>query len=141
MKATRKPLRYEQLPKDYAGLLDLLVPRPIRDNVDLENVTEVADALAGHILTQDQSDYFDLLCSLIETFDREHVTPPRVSGLDALRHLLKEHGMSAADLSRLLHTHRTLGAMILRGERNLTVPHLRILSKHFGVSMELFATE
>lgn len=141
MKVTRKPIRFERLPKDYVGLCKLLMPRPIHDKVDLENVTEMAEALAGHALTEDQTDYFDLLSSLIETFDREHVLPSKVSGLEALRHLVKEHGMSGADLSRLLDAHRTLGPMILRGERKLTIQHLRTLSEHFGVSAELFLTE
>lgn len=34
-----------------------------------------------------------------------------------VQHLLNEHGMSGAYLSRLLGEHRTLGAMILRGKR------------------------
>lgn len=46
--------------------------------------------------------------------------------------------MKAADLSRLLGADRTLGAKILRGERNLTVPHLRILAERFKVSPALF---
>ena len=141
MKVMRKPIRFERLPKDYVGLCKLLMPRPIHDKVDLENVTEMAEALAGHALTEDQTDYFDLLSSLIETFDREHVPPSKVSGLDALRHLVKEHGMSGADLSRLLDAHRTLGPMILRGERKLTIQHLRTLSDHFGVSAEMFLTD
>ncbi len=141
MKVARKPIRFERLPKDYVGLCKLLMPRPIHDKVDLENVTEMAEALAGHALTEDQIDYFDLLSSLIETFDRERVPPSKVSGLDALRHLVKEHGLSGADLSRLLDAHRTLGPMILRGERKLTIQHLRTLSDHFGVSAEMFLTD
>jgi HTH-type transcriptional regulator / antitoxin HigA len=131
-------ITFELLPKDYAGLCKRLMPRPIRDKVDFENVTEIADAMAGHKLTPDQSDYFDLLCRLIGDYEQEHLARPKGSGLDALRHLLDEHGMAAADLSRLLGVHRTLGAMILRGERKLTVDHVRTLSLHFGVTSDLF---
>jgi len=46
--------------------------------------------------------------------------------------------MTAADLARLLDVHRTLGAMILRGERQLTLNHVRILAKHFAVSADSF---
>ena len=46
--------------------------------------------------------------------------------------------MNASDLSRLLGADRTLGAKILRGERNLTIPHLHILSKRFRVRPDLF---
>jgi antitoxin component HigA of HigAB toxin-antitoxin module len=46
--------------------------------------------------------------------------------------------MSAADFSRLLGGSRNLGAMILRGERKLTLNHVRALAKHFHVSGDLF---
>jgi len=116
------------------------MPRPIKDKVDFENVTRITDAMAGHNFTPDQDDYFDLLCRLIETYEdeQERLDTPNVSGLDALRHLLEEHRMGAADLSRLLGVHRSLGAMILRGERQLTLAHVRTLSKHFAVSADLF---
>jgi HTH-type transcriptional regulator / antitoxin HigA len=138
MKRLRKPINFEQLPKDYAELCKRLMPRPIRDKIDFENVTEVADVMAGHKLSPDQIDYFNLLCRLIEDYEREHLPTPKVSGLDALRHLLDEDNMGAADLSRLLGVHRTLGGMILRGERKLTVDHVRTLSLHFGVTTDLF---
>ena len=140
MKGTRLPLQFERLPKDYAGLCRLLLPRPIRDTVGLANVTEIADAMAGHRLTADQDDYFDLLCRLIEDYERDYggVPLPKATGLEALRHLLDEHRMSGADLARLLDAHRTLGGMILRGERKLTLEHVRTLCAHFGVSADLF---
>ena len=46
--------------------------------------------------------------------------------------------MTAADLARLLNVHRTLGAMILRGERKLTLNHVRTLARRFKVSADLF---
>ena len=57
-----------------------------------------------------------------------------------LKHLLEEHDLFAADLARLLGVHRSLGAMILRGERQLTLPHVRTLAGHFKVSADLFIT-
>jgi antitoxin component HigA of HigAB toxin-antitoxin module len=46
--------------------------------------------------------------------------------------------MNATDLARVLDVHRTLGAMILRGERKLTLHHVQTLARHFGVSAGLF---
>jgi len=62
MKTTPAKTEFDRLPKDYAGLCRLLTPRPLHDQVELENVTEITDAMAGHKLTPDQEDYFDLLC-------------------------------------------------------------------------------
>jgi antitoxin component HigA of HigAB toxin-antitoxin module len=140
MKTTQTKIEFAALPKDYAGLCRILMPRPIHDQVEFENVTEITDAMAGHSLTPDQEDYFDLLCRLIENYDQERaqLDTPKVTALDALQHLLDANDMSAADLARLLGVHRTLGAMILRGERQLTLAHVRTLAKRFCVSADLF---
>ena len=138
MKPTHAKIEFARLPKDYNGLCRILTPRPIHDKVEFRNVTEITDTMAGHKLTPDQEDYFDLLCRLIEDFEKEHVDAPKVTVLEALQHLLDAHGMSAADLARLLNVHRTLGAMILRGERKLTLNHVRTLARHFGVSANVF---
>jgi HTH-type transcriptional regulator/antitoxin HigA len=137
---TKTQLRFADLPKTYAGLCALLPPRTIHDAVDYANVVEVTDAMALWVddFTPDQRDYFDLLCSLLEDYDVAHVEWPKTTGLDILKHLLAEHGLGGADLSRLLGGSRNLGAMILRGERNLTLPHIRKLAAHFKVSAELF---
>jgi HTH-type transcriptional regulator/antitoxin HigA len=137
---TKTKLRFQDLPKDYAALCRVFLPRPIHDTVDYANVVEVADAMAlwNDDFSHDQADYFDLLCSLIEEYDSKNVKWPKVTGLDMLKHLQEEQGMSAADLSRLLGGSRNLGAMILRGERKLTLNHVRTLARHFRVSADLF---
>ena len=138
MKTMPAEMKFARLPKDYAGLCRMLMPRPIHDNVELHNVTEITDAMAGHEFTPDQEDYFDLLCRLVEDYEKDRVPAPQVTALEALQHLLDARGMNAADLSRLLGVHRTLGAMILRGERKLTLKHVQVLARHFGVSADVF---
>jgi len=138
MKTTHPKVEFARLPKDYAGLCRILTPRPIHDKVEFQNVIEITDAMAGHKLTADQEDYFDLLCRLIEDYEKERVEAPKVTVLEALQHLLDARGMNAADLARLLGVHRTLGAMILRGERKLTLNHVRTLARHFAVSADVF---
>ena len=133
-------LRFQDLPKDYSALCRVFLLRPIHDAVDYANVVEVTDAMAlWHAdFTRDQADYFDLLCSLIEEYDSKNVKWPNTTGVDVLKHLLGEQGLAAADLSRLLGGSRNLGAMILRGERKLTLKHVRTLSRRFSVSADLF---
>jgi HTH-type transcriptional regulator/antitoxin HigA len=137
---TKSAIRFANLPGDYAGLCAVLLPRPIHDSTDYAEVAEVADAMALYQdnFTADQSDYFDLLCTLMEEYDAAHVKWPKVRGVDVLKHLLEEHGLAAVDLSCILGGSRNLGAMILRGERNLTVPHIRKLAAHFKVGAQAF---
>jgi HTH-type transcriptional regulator/antitoxin HigA len=140
MKMTRAKTEFVSLPKSYSGLCRILTPRPIHDKVDFENVAEITDAMAGHTLTADQEDYFDPLCRLIEDYEKEQarLEAPKATALEALEHLLDAHQLNATDLARLLGVHRTRGAMILRGERRLTLAHVRTLAKHFSVSADLF---
>jgi HTH-type transcriptional regulator/antitoxin HigA len=137
---TKTKLRFQDLPKDYEALCRLFLPRPIHDAVDYANIVEVADAMVlwHDEFTLGQADYFGLLCSLIEEYDAKNVKWPKVTGVDALKHLLGEQCLAAADLSRLLGGSRNLGAMILRGERRLTLKHVRALARRFGVSADLF---
>ena len=137
---TRTKLRFQDLPKDYTALCRVFLPRPIHDAVDYANVVEVADAMAlwHEDFTGDQADYFDLLCSLIEEYDSKNAHWPKLTGVDVLKHLLEENDLAAADLSRLLGSSRNVGAMILRGDRNLTLSHIRKLATHFRVSPDLF---
>jgi len=137
---TKTKSRFRDLPKDYEGLCRVFLPRPIHDRLDYANVTEVTDAMAlwNDEFTADQDDYFELLCSLIEEYDAKNVKWPKVSGVEMLKHLLSEQGLVAADLSRLLGGSRNLGAMILRGERRLTLDHIRILARRFCVSADVF---
>lgn len=144
--AKRGRLTFGDMPKDYVGLCGLFLPRPIRDKDDFENVRAVADAMAGFYdrFTSDQTDYFEMLCALMEDYDAANPRKskvPTVSGADVLKHLMAEREMSGADLSRLLGGSRLLGPMIMRGERRLTADHIRTLSAHFGVSADVFLLE
>jgi HTH-type transcriptional regulator/antitoxin HigA len=134
-------VRFENLPEGYAALCrEAFLPRPLLDGVDYASVEDVTDAMAlwQDEFTPDQREYFDTLCRLMEDYDKDHVSWPALTPLDRLRHLLEENNLTAADLSRLLNGSRNLGGMILRGDRNLTVDHVRKLAAHFKVSPELF---
>jgi len=140
MKITKKHGKHSDLPKTYKELLDLFMLRPIHDKHELDNATEIIDILAGKDLNKDQEDYLEALSTLAEEYESEHYPIPssRISGVEVLRFLLKENGMNASDLSRLLDSHRTLGSRILSGERHLTADHLRTLCDRFKVSADVF---
>jgi HTH-type transcriptional regulator/antitoxin HigA len=140
MKKTRKKILFAALPRDFAGLCRVHTPRPIRDAADYENTVEIIDAMVlwEKQFTRDQEDYFDVLCTLVERYDEEHTKWPSVAPLEMLKNLLDEHQMSAADLSRLLGASRQLGPMILRGERNITADHARLLGAHFKLAPGAF---
>ena len=77
---------------------------------------------------------------LVQAYEVKHhaIDTSDLSGLDLLRHLLAENGMNASDLARLLDVHPSMGSKILRGERSLTMDHLRKLCERFKVTPRLF---
>ena len=131
---------YRDIPTSYEALYAFFPLRPLRGVSDYDHAVEVASSLAGHHLNPEQDDYLGTLGALLAAYEDQHqpFDMPQISGLDALKGLLRDHGMNASDLSRLLGAQRSLGAKILQGERSLTVPHLRILTEYFKVSADLF---
>jgi len=132
--------RYRDIPSSYEALQRFFPLRPLRTVSDYDRAVEVAGSLAGHDLNPEQDDYLGTLGALIVAYEDQNrpFKMPQMSGLEALKGLLQDHGLSASDLSRLLGVHRSLGSKILHGERSLTVQHLRILTEYFNVSADLF---
>ncbi len=126
---------FRELPTSYTALCGIYLPRPIHTAAEAKAATAVVEALAGHKLNRDQEDYLEAVAHFLDEHDRK--TQPalrRADGLSVLKQLLEDRAMSGADLSRILGGSRTLGPMILRGERRLTADHIRTLAKAFGVN-------
>lgn len=128
-----------KLPTRYADLVALHMPRPIHDQIAYDNTIELLDALAGHKLNADQEDYLELLGQLVEAYETAHLAPyPKLKGISALKFLLTENELTGTDLAELLGVDRSIAYKILKGNRNLTTDHIRMLCERFSVSAELF---
>jgi len=139
MKQTAEILTFSSIPKTYAGLVSLLVPRPIHDQAAYDNVVEVVHALAGFKLNRDQEDYLELMAKIIEDYERETTPEPApVRGVESLKFLLKENGLTADDLGSIIGVNRSIAYRILKGTRNLTAEHIKKLASRFAVSADLF---
>ena len=130
---------FDKMPKTFSGLSRLLPLRPIHDEAEYGNAIEMLDSLVGHKLNKDQLDYVEVLTTLVGAYEDEHhaIDTSDISGLDALKYLLEQNDMTASDLGLLLGN-RSLGSKILRGERELSKTHLRILADRFKVDAGLF---
>ena len=130
-----------KLPGRFDELVRVMPPQAIKDNVQYENTAEVIDRLmAQGKLTKGQSLYLETLVQLVQAYKAQHhaIDTSDLTGLNSLKHLLRENGMKGPDLARLLGVHASVGAKILRGERALTVDHIRKLAARFKVSPQLF---
>jgi HTH-type transcriptional regulator / antitoxin HigA len=132
-------MKFSDMPQDYAGLVMMYMPRAVHDEIDYENTVEVIDAMAGHDLSDDQEIYLDTLSTLVGVYEDEHhaIGSKGLRPLDALKYLMDQNGMTAADLGKMLGE-RTLGSKVLRGERKIGLTYAKILAQRFSVNVGLF---
>lgn len=123
---TSTPAKFSELPKSYAALCAILMPRTIHDGIELGNVTELIDLMAGHKLTKDQADYLDTLATLAADFEDQNVESlPKPAPHQFLAAHLGNIGMSASAWGELIGIDRSTASRLLRGERGLNASHIR----------------
>lgn len=132
-------LKYADLPLTYPDLVVWYPPMSLETEAEYDQTVEVAKKLSLYDLNPDQEKYFDTLCVLIQAYEDQHPFDwPQISSIDILKSLLADHDMSISDFSRLIGVHRSMGTRILKGERNLTLAHVKVLCERFKVGPELF---
>ncbi|HEU4784262.1 MAG TPA: helix-turn-helix domain-containing protein [Ktedonobacterales bacterium] len=84
-----------------------------------------------------EEEYLQALTDLVEVYEDVHVVIPTVSGLDALRFLMEENGLTQADLVPDFGT-RSIVSEVLAGKRHLALTHIARLAERFGVPADVF---
>ncbi len=79
----------------------------------------------------------DLISDHIIAYEAEHHPPPKGSGVNALRVLMKEHGLTQSDFKKEIGSQGVVSE-ILNGHRQLTLKHIKHLAERFHVSPETF---
>lgn len=143
MKTLAPNIPFKSLPSDYSALcLNVWLPRPIRDKTDYQAALDAIAPMWGHekSMSRDQSDWFALVADLVaeweDAHDRKKAAPLLLA--QRLTRLLEAHGMTAADLGRLLELEASMGSKIINGTRQLTAAHIRKLSAHFALPADYF---
>ena len=88
---------------------------------------EVADALAGFPLNQEQEDYLEAAALLLE--EHEDTRSPRISVQPFLRQLCLENDISVTALSKIPGASRLLGSVLPSGDRNISAEHASAIDK------------
>ena len=133
-------MKFQDLPTTYAELVALYPPRPIHDDTDLANATEVGDILAGneHRMSDDQDDYFDAICTFIERYESEDANIAEISGIELLKACMEETNTNSAEVARILGVDPSTSSRILNGSRNITVDHANRLGERFKIEPAAF---
>lgn len=112
---------------------------PIRDEAHYAHLVGVLEAL----LEETQGDeshpamgLVDIVGDLIENYEAEHHALPETNGIQALKFLMRQHGLRQTDLPEV--GSQGVVSEILAGKRELNIRQARALSKRFGVSSATF---
>ena len=129
---------------DYLRCVSAFPLRAIRSADEQAAAVRVHARLAGRVappLSDGEREYVDALARLIHDFDLQ-VYPDRprkrTSPQARLKYVLSESGTTPTRLAGLLDVSPSLVSLILSGRRNLTVEHVRRLSKHFKIDAGYF---
>lgn len=114
------------------------VPIAIRDDAHLADALNVMDTLIDKTERSPAEEaYLGALTDLVETYEAAHVTIPATTGVEALRYLMDENGLSQADLVPIFGT-ASVVSEVLAGKRRLALSHIERLAVYFGVPADVF---
>ncbi|MFZ2736844.1 MAG: helix-turn-helix domain-containing protein [Burkholderiaceae bacterium] len=112
---------------------------PIRDEAHYQQMVAMLEALLDEA-TGDESHpamgLVDIVGDLIEDFEAEHHPLPDVTGVQALKFLMEQHGIKQSDLHEI--GSQGVVSEVLTGKRDLNIRQVRALSQRFGVSPATF---
>lgn len=112
---------------------------PIRDAEHYQRMVCMLEALldeAGGNENHPAMGLVDIVGDLIEDYETENHPLPDVTGVQALKFLMEQHGLKQTDLSEI--GSQGVVSEILAGKRDLNVRQIRVLSERFGVSPATF---
>lgn len=111
----------------------------IRTEQDYERAVRILDQLLDEVGDDQHHPLFgflEVLGTLIESYESEHVEIRDASGVDVLKFLMEQHGLTQSGLPEV--GSQGVVSEILHGERELNRRQIELLSKRFSVSPAVF---
>jgi HTH-type transcriptional regulator / antitoxin HigA len=125
----------------YIQLLQKFPPRTITNDQQLEATQEVIDSLLDRAeLTPEESDYLNVLGTLVFDYEQKNETIADIYGVELLKVLIAERNLRQKDLIPVFKTESIISD-ILNGKRQLTVRHIQELAEFFNLSPAVFLPE
>jgi len=111
---------------------------PIPDDEQLAEAIQQIDRLVDlPARSAAQEAYLGALTDLVETYETAHIVIPPVEGVEALRYLMEENGLSQAELAPLFGSPSVISE-VLSGKRRLSLAHVKALAAYFGLPAGVF---
>lgn len=123
---------------NYLNLLTRYPPRPITSDKELAETQQVIDSLLDKPkLSQDESDYLNVLGTLVYEYEESQDYIPDIYGVELLKALLSEFDLKQKDLIAIFKTESIISD-VLNNKRQLTARHIQELADFFSVSPAVF---
>jgi len=125
--------------KKYGRVLSRELPRPIRNDRDLERAIARLEELdeRDEDLSPEERELVELYASLIEAYEDQRYPLPHAAPQEFLRALLEDRGLSQADIAPLVGG-RGHASEILTGKRSISKAQAKKLAERFKLSVEVF---
>lgn len=124
----------------YLALVKAYPLRPVGSEEELNQGIEILDQLLGRSepLLPEEQEYLDCLSCMIERDEAEAYPMPAVSGAAMIRHLMDARDENLSQLAAATGIVISTLSSILNGKRQLTLTHIKVLARHFGVEPAVF---
>ena len=112
---------------------------PIRNATHYRRMVAMLEALLDEVGSNEKHPAMglvDIVGDLIEDYEAAHHPMPNVTGVQALKFLMEQHGLKQNDLREI--GSQGVVSEILTGKRDLNIRQIRALSERFGVSPATF---
>lgn len=131
MRAVQQTIKHWEHVVSYAQ-----IPKNEREYEKLMTFVDELMDWSRHHKDENATSLLNLIASNIEAYENQHYSVKKISSVEMLKFLMDEHGLGQGDLPEI--GSQSLVSRILNGERQLTLDHIRNLSKRFGVSPAVF---
>lgn len=111
----------------------------IKTEPDYQRAVTLLDRLLDEVGENERHPLFgflDVLGTLIESYESDHVEVKGATGKDVLKSLMEEHRVTQSDLPEV--GSQGIVSEILHGRRELNARQIKALSERFGVSPAVF---
>lgn len=124
----------------YLKMLCEFPPRPIRNDDEHRRAIGVIDDIIDRgRLTPEEKDYLEVLGLVVSAYEDSIYDHPEFSGVERLRYLIGENGLSQAELARQTGIPVQSLSDVLNGKRRISPKVRGKLAVRFGVPASLFA--
>jgi HTH-type transcriptional regulator/antitoxin HigA len=110
--------------------------KPIRTEADYEQALAEVERLWGAKSGTLDGDRLDILATLIDAYEAEHVPMDPPDPIEAIRFRMEQQGLTRKDLEPMIGT-RTRVAEVLNRKRGLSIEMIRRLHERLGISADV----